>query len=273
MRQAIIVMAGIAILAACGSEEIRVQRTVDKDGLEVVLNGLEPLRLKGAPTSLELEEEMSLDTEKDEVAATGLADPGIFGVDSGGHVYFASLKAGDYTILKFDPQGRHVVSFGKKGQGPGEIQRISALHITDRNEVAVTDGGNNRLTVFDADGRLLREVSLTSGYISAVPPPNGRYFLWDRAPSERPGVLLEFPMTLAGPDLKTIKTLDSGIIENPMDGEDCWGRTTSNLGAFPGTGYSPGIRTAVTTSLFMTWKAGLPARSGKNTSPSRSGLP
>jgi hypothetical protein len=162
---------------------------------------------------------MILDTEKDEVAATGLSDVGTFAVDSEGSVYFAVLKAGDHSILKFDGQGRHVASFGKKGQGPGEIQRVGALFITERGEVAVTNEGNNRLTIFGSDGGLLREVAFTPGYLAAIPLSNGNYFLWDRAPSERPGVLLEFPMTLAGPDLKTIKTLDTGIIENPRDGE------------------------------------------------------
>ena len=223
MRKAILAVAGIVILTACRSEEIQVQKTVDENGVEVVLNRLEPVRLKGGPTSLELEEEMTLDTEKDEVAATGLADVGNFGVDSSGSIYFASLKAGDHAILKFDRQGRHVASFGRRGQGPGEIQSVSALFVTERNEVALTDGGNNRLTIFDVDGHWLRDVPMTTSFIAVVPLPNGRFFLWDRIPSERPGVLLEFPMMLAGPDLKTIKTLDSGIIEDPMGGEQLRG--------------------------------------------------
>jgi hypothetical protein len=223
MKKAISAALGIMILVSCGSRETRVRKTVDERGVEVVLNGLEPIPLKGEPRSLSLEEEMTLDTEKDAVAGTGLADIGIFSVDSDGNIYFAALKAGDNTILKFDRQGRHIASFGKKGQGPGEIQRINALFITDRNEVAVTNDGNNRLTIYNADGELLREVPLASGFIAAIPLANGHYFLWDRVPSDRPGVLLEFPMTLAGPDLKTIKTLDTGIIENPMDGEQLRG--------------------------------------------------
>jgi len=223
MRKAIIAAMVILALTACQSKEAQVQKTVDENGVEVVLNRLEPVRLKGGPTSLELEEEMTLDTEKDEVAATGLADVGNFGVDSSGSIYFALLKAGDQAILKFDRQGRHVASFGRRGQGPGEIQSVSALFVTERNEVALTDGGNNRLTIFDADGHWLRDVPMTTSFIAVVPLPNGRYFLWDRIPSERPGVLLEFPMVLAGPDLKTIKTLDSGIIENPMEGEQLRG--------------------------------------------------
>lgn len=223
MRKAIIALVGIVVLTACRSKEMQVQKTVDENGVEIVLNGREPLRLRGGPTALELEEEMTLDTEKDEIAAAGLADMGTFGVDSSGNVYFASVKAGDQAILKFDRQGRHVASFGRKGQGPGEIQSISALFVTESNEVALTDGGNNRLTIFDADGRWLRDVLMTTSFIAVVPLPNGRYFLWDRIPSERPGVLFEFPMMLAGPDLKTLKNLDSGIIENPMDGEELLG--------------------------------------------------
>jgi len=223
MRKAIIALLGIVVLAACRSKEMQVQKTVDENGVEVVLNGLEPLRLRGGPASLEFVEEMTLDTEKDEVASTGLADVGAFGVDSIGNIYFASLKAGDQTILKFDRQGRHIASFGRKGQGPGEIQSISALLVSESDEVSITDGGNNRLTIFDSGGRWLRDVPMTTSFIAAIPLPNGRYFLWDRTPSEKPGVLLELPMILAGPELKTIRILDTGIIENPMDGEELRG--------------------------------------------------
>jgi len=222
MRKLIYIFIAVALGFCCGTKQDKIDKVIE-NGVEVVLNGLEPIRLKGAPSSLVLEEEMALDTEKDEVADTGLADIGSFGVDSEGNIYFASQRGGDNTILKFDRKGRYIASFGRKGQGPGEIQRINALFITDRNEVAVTNEGNNRLTIFDADGQLLREVPMIPGLLAVIPLANGNYFLWDRVPSERPGVLLEFPMTLAGPDLKTIKNLDTGIIENPMSGEQLRG--------------------------------------------------
>jgi hypothetical protein len=222
MRNIVLLSCALCLSLSCKPGQGKVNK-ITENGVEVVLNGLEPIHLKGAPSSLVLEEEMALDTEKDEVADTGLTDIGLFGVDSEGNIYFTAQSSGDDSILKFDRQGHHIASFGRKGQGPGEIQRINALFITDRNEVAITNEGNNRLTIFDAGGHLLREVPMSPGFLAAIPLANGNYFLWDRVPSERPGVLMEFPMTLASPDLKTITSLDTGIIENPMSGEQLRG--------------------------------------------------
>jgi len=219
VKKALAAAAAIIFLAACGSKESQVRKTVDENGVEVVLNGIEPVRLKAAPTSLIFEEEMALDTENDAVAGTGLGEIGTFDIDSGGNIYFASMKAGENTILKFDRQGRHVTSFGRKGQGPGEIQGVNSLFVTDQNEVSVTNEGNNRLTIFGADGQLLREIPFTANFNAVLPLPDGRFLVWDRITVPRPGVLLEFPMALAGPDLKPLKVLDTGILENPMEGE------------------------------------------------------
>jgi hypothetical protein len=53
-------------------------RTKDADGVETVLNGVEPYRINGKAVSLVLEREMSIDTENEAVIKTGSRkDPGL----------------------------------------------------------------------------------------------------------------------------------------------------------------------------------------------------
>jgi hypothetical protein len=219
MKKIGMISALIAMMAACAAKEPQVQRTTDENGAEIVLNKIEPFRSKGAPAALDLEEEWSLDTGNDEIAKTGLAEIGAFDIDSRGNVYFAAPKADEKTILKFDRAGRPVAAFGRKGQGPGEIQGISSLFVTDLDEIAVTNEGNNRLTVFGEDGKLLRETPIPSSMIALIPLPNGLFLTWSRMADPKPDALFEFPIALTGSDLKTFKILDTGLLENPMTGE------------------------------------------------------
>ena len=53
-----------------------------EDGVEVIVNHLEPYKIKGEPSTLHLEEKFTLDTERDEIAEIGLTDTQDFDVDS-----------------------------------------------------------------------------------------------------------------------------------------------------------------------------------------------
>jgi len=84
LKKALLAAIGIAFLAACSGRESQVRRVTDENGVEIVLNGYEPAKVRGGPVSLDLEEEMVLDTETDAVAACGLGDIGSYAVDSVG---------------------------------------------------------------------------------------------------------------------------------------------------------------------------------------------
>jgi hypothetical protein len=206
-------------LWACGPKDASVKRTVDEKGTEVVLNKLEPAKIAGAPGGLELVEEWRLDTGDDATASFGLADIGAFGVDSRKNVYFLAVRSEEKVVLKFDPAGRPAASFGKRGQGPGEVQRFAALFVTAGDEIAIANQGNGRLTVFDPEGSLLREVPAPSGLIGVAPLPNGCYLTVKQQADPKPDALFEFPIELSGPDWKVRTKLDTGFIENPLTGE------------------------------------------------------
>jgi hypothetical protein len=76
--------------------------------------------------------------------------PTSIGVDSLANLYV--LDAGNYTISVFDGDGRHLRSFGRQGEGPGELGFPSDLAVTPAGEVAVYDFRRRALVLFDANG-------------------------------------------------------------------------------------------------------------------------
>lgn len=58
-------------------------------------------------------------------------------------------------ILKFDRAGRLVKEWGRKGSGPGEFDQPHALAMDSQGRLFVGDRGNNRIQIFDQEGKLL----------------------------------------------------------------------------------------------------------------------
>ena len=60
-------------------------------------------------------------------------------------------------ILKFDKTGKFVKQFGKNGAGPGEFNVPHALAMDSRGRLFIGDRSNNRIQIFDQDGKFLEE--------------------------------------------------------------------------------------------------------------------
>jgi sugar lactone lactonase YvrE len=60
-------------------------------------------------------------------------------------------------IVKFTKDGTFVRSWGRTGPKPGEFSSPHALAFDSRGRLFVADTGNNRLQIFDQDGRFLTE--------------------------------------------------------------------------------------------------------------------
>ena len=59
-----------------------------EDGVEVVINHLEPYEIKGEPAILTLEKEYSIDFGGDDIGEMGIARTTRFEVDLQGNIYF-----------------------------------------------------------------------------------------------------------------------------------------------------------------------------------------
>jgi len=58
-------------------------------------------------------------------------------------------------ILRLDRSGRVIQQWGENGSGPGQFDMPHGLAMDSRGRLFVADRGNNRIQIFDQDGKLL----------------------------------------------------------------------------------------------------------------------
>ena len=172
----------VCLLAFCGPERADVERIME-DGVEVVINHLEPYKIRGEPSTLHLEEDFTIDTEREELAEAGLTDIRGFDIDSEGSIYFFQERENDENLVyKFDTIGNFTATFGKRGQGPSEIEIPIFICINDKDEILIKDYNRPRIFVYDRDGNLTKEIALELEYGSNrvfYPLENGKYLSYD----------------------------------------------------------------------------------------------
>ena len=76
-----------------------------------------------------------------------------------GDIFVADGHGGDSNarIVKFDKNVKFLKTWGKKGTGPGEFDTPHAIDIDSKGRIFVADRNNNRLQIFDQDGKFLDE--------------------------------------------------------------------------------------------------------------------
>jgi sugar lactone lactonase YvrE len=65
---------------------------------------------------------------------------------------------GDARVLKFDKNGKFIKSWGGKGSGPGQFQVAHGIAIDSKGLLWVADRENQRIQVFEQDGKFVREI-------------------------------------------------------------------------------------------------------------------
>jgi len=73
---------------------------------------------------------------------------------SEGHSSAAGSTA---RILKFSKDGKLIKAWGKLGTGPGDFDQPHALAMDSKGRLFVGDRNNNRIEIFDQDGKFLEE--------------------------------------------------------------------------------------------------------------------
>jgi hypothetical protein len=137
--------------SCCGQPQDKIER-IRVDGVDVVINHLVPYRTDG-PSSLRLEEQFRLDTEDAEILRIGIPDILGFDVDPSGEIFILrSIAGGGDFIFKFDKDGNFVESFGRRGEGPGEIQRPRHIAVDGDDNILISDAGKALLSEYGPDG-------------------------------------------------------------------------------------------------------------------------
>jgi hypothetical protein len=64
---------------------------------------------------------------------------------------------GAHAVVHFSKDGKFIKSWGPAGSGPGQFNGAHSIGIDSQGRVFVCDRGNNRIQIFDQDGKLLDE--------------------------------------------------------------------------------------------------------------------
>jgi hypothetical protein len=116
-------------IGGCGSQKNPVEKAAE-DGAEVVVNGVEPYLLPDVREPTGLDEKFVVDLEDKNVSKIGLYQVDTFAVDTDGNIYILNLRSEENHIFKFTRDGKFEKSFGRHGQGPGEVTHPTQVILT-----------------------------------------------------------------------------------------------------------------------------------------------
>lgn len=88
--------------------------------------------------------------------ATHFNSPSDVAVAGNGDIFVADGHGDNNNrVVKFSRDGKFIKAWGKTGWAPGEFHTLHALAIDSRGRVFVGDRGNNRIQIFDQEGKSL----------------------------------------------------------------------------------------------------------------------
>jgi hypothetical protein len=126
-----------------------------ENGIPVVYNPKNPVPPPGGPKSLTLKVDLTIgENTTDENYM--FSDLRSVQVDDQENIYVLDWK--ENKIKVYDKNGKHLRTFGKKGQGPGELDRPIRMEMTRDNHLVIDDMGNNKLVFFSPEGIRAKEI-------------------------------------------------------------------------------------------------------------------
>jgi hypothetical protein len=142
-----------------------------ENGIQVVYNPKNPAPPPGTPKKILLREDLCIGDEEG-VEDFMFSQIRSVQVDEEENIYVLDSK--EVCVKVFDKNGRHIRTFGKKGQGPGELQSPTRMYLTAEKEILIYDPMNRRLSYFSLDGKCLREISTGKyNFSRAIPDSKG----------------------------------------------------------------------------------------------------
>ena len=144
------------MLVSCQKQKTEWKGTIEEvDGITVVKNPEEPMYGEDV---FSLEEELSIG-EAEGREEYMFSEIGTIAVDDEERIYISDRK--ETHIKVFDKDGVYLITIGRKGQGPGEFERISGIQITHQKELLVFDMNTRRISFFSGDGKLIETLSIS----------------------------------------------------------------------------------------------------------------
>jgi hypothetical protein len=143
----------IFLILPLQAQKVKIKK---ENGVTVVLNPKKPVKLPGMPTTLKLTEDLCIGKEtKDENYM--FSELRSVQVDDDGNIY--ALDPKEILVKIYDKNGKHLRTFGKKGQGPGEFQSAGRMYLAEGEKLTFLDTGNKRFSYYSLNGECLKETS------------------------------------------------------------------------------------------------------------------
>jgi DNA-binding beta-propeller fold protein YncE len=150
--------------------------------------------------------------------------------DANDNAYFSDGYVNS-RIGKADKRGQWVMSWGSAGKGDGQFNTPHAIAVSPSQEVFVGDRGNNRIQVFDTNGKYVRQFTVD------VPIPADAKAAINTTPSTR--VMNGFPDAMCmtpgpNPVIFAIDLFPGRLYKLSLDGKvlGIYGQSGKNLGEF-----------------------------------------
>jgi len=169
----------------------------------VVENGIKPSN----PMKLKLVSELVLGEDEDDDKQQFTMGSQI-APDGSGNLYV--LDPGNDRVVVFDEKGAFLREFGRKGEGPGELQQPKEICLDHEGNLAIFDLGSKKMNTFDTEGKFLREKAIPQSLVSLSHPAfmkNGNILL--SVVRVDPDGTQNFELILYDQNFNTLKTLDS----------------------------------------------------------------
>jgi DNA-binding beta-propeller fold protein YncE len=71
--------------------------------------------------------------------------------------FYVSDGYGNSRVVKFSADGKYLLDWGKRGTAPGEFNTPHSIAVDSSGTVYVSDRENNRIQIFDPNGKFLRQ--------------------------------------------------------------------------------------------------------------------
>src|SRR5579872_447750 len=71
--------------------------------------------------------------------------------------FYVSDGYGNSRVVKFNKDGKFLLTWGKRGTGPGEFNIPHSVAVDSKGRVYVSDRENNRIQIFDPNGHFIKQ--------------------------------------------------------------------------------------------------------------------
>jgi hypothetical protein len=179
-------LSAVLILTACGNKEkpaAAASYPVKIETVEGVKTVLNPGFPKEGVVRYVLQDDLTIGGEAGG-AESVLNRPQDIKVDTQGNIYI--LDWGDVDIKVFSPEGRHLRTFGKKGQGPGEFDIPAYFVLSADGRVFLLSGRQYQISVLSDTGTYLSSFRV-EGFCHGLAVDGHNRVYYSRLLSPEPG--------------------------------------------------------------------------------------